>query len=104
MTDPEVQLLCNLRRMTFAQLEHFDPMYPVAGNISADADPDKDGSYDDFSADKRNKPRAPKHYHYSISKYEESTYYCQFLSDKLVQLPSGRNVTVREMTEHLSLK
>ena len=35
MTDPEVQLFRNLRRMTSAQLEHFDPMYPVAGNNAA---------------------------------------------------------------------
>jgi hypothetical protein len=35
MTDPEVQLFRNLRRMTFTQLEHFDPMYPVAGNNAA---------------------------------------------------------------------
>ncbi len=28
MTDPKVQLLRNLRRMAFAQLEHFDLMSP----------------------------------------------------------------------------
>jgi hypothetical protein len=75
----------------------------LPAKIAADADPDEDSLADEFSA-ARNKPRAPKLYHYIIEKYEESTYYCQFLSDKLVHLPSGRNVTVQEMTEHLSLK
>jgi hypothetical protein len=36
--------------MTFSQLELFDPMYPVPGNIDADAHPDEDGSADEFSA------------------------------------------------------
>jgi hypothetical protein len=103
MTDTEVEVFRNLRRMTFSQLELFDPMYPVPGNINADAHPDEDGSADEFSA-KGNKNRTTKRDHYSIGKYEESTYYCQFLSDRLVHLPSGCNVTVREMTEHLSLK
>ena len=62
MTDPEVQVLRNLRRMTFAQLEFFDPMYPIPGYIAADADPDEDGLADECSA-ARNKPRAPKRYH-----------------------------------------
>ena len=41
---------------------------------------------------------------WQVQGHKESTYYCQFLSDKLVRLPSGRNVTVREMTQQLSLK
>jgi hypothetical protein len=103
MTDPEVEEFRNLRQMTFSQLEHFDPMSPGPRNIDADVDPDEENSADEVSF-KRNKGHAPKRYHYRIGKYEESTYYCQFLSDKLVRSPSGRNVTVREMTEHLSLK
>ena len=50
MTDTEVEVFRNLRRMTFSQLELFDPMYPVPGNIDADAHPDEDGSADEFSA------------------------------------------------------
>ena len=101
MTNPKVQQLSNLRLMTFVQLEHFNPMNPISGIIAAaDDDPDEDSLADELSADKRSKPQAPKLHHYGFGKYEESTYYCQFLSDKLIQLPSRSNVTVHEMTEH----
>jgi hypothetical protein len=50
MTDPEVEVFHNLRWLTFSQLELFDLMYPVPGNIDADAHPDEDGSADEFSA------------------------------------------------------
>jgi hypothetical protein len=104
MTDPEVRVLRNLRRMNFAQLEHFDPKDP-GKIIMAENDP-TEGSFvaDELLEGDRYKPRARKRYHYNIGKYEESTYYCQFLSDKLIRLPSGRSATVREMTEQLSLK
>ena len=90
--------------MNFAQLEHFDPKDP-GKIIMADNDP-TEGSFvaDELLEGDRYKPRARKRYHYNIGKYEESTYYCQFLSDKLIRLPSGRSATVREMTEQLSLK
>ncbi len=81
MTDPEVWLLRNLRRMTVSEIKCFDPFAAVTGNISAVGYPEDDGLVCDSSADKRNMPRAPKSYHYKIGKCEESTYYCQFLSD-----------------------
>ncbi len=96
MTDPEVQVFRNLRQMNFAQLEHFDPEDPR--KITADADPTEGNLMADELAGGRYKPRSSKHYHYNIGKYEESTYYCQFLSNKLICLPSGRSATVRKMT------
>ena len=73
MTDPEIRVLRNLRRMNFAQLEHFDPKDP-GEIIMADNDP-TEGSFvaDELLEGDRYKPRARKRYHYNIGKYEEST-------------------------------
>jgi len=67
-------------------------------------DPDGfDYSSDDSLLD-REKLRlcaSPKYY-YTIGDYESSSFYCEFLSDEVVRVPSGRMVSVREITEEMS--
>jgi hypothetical protein len=80
--------------MTVEDLDRFDPTDPLTSN-----DEELDGSPIQI---KLRKVRAANSYVYKIGEYESSTYYRQFLSDKLVRTPGGRRITVRHMTDRIS--
>ena len=68
-------------------------------------DPDDfDCSFDKDSSTIRGKQHfctSPK-YFYTIGDYESSSFFCKFLSDEVVRTPSGRMVSVRNITEETS--
>ena len=84
----------NVRRMTVEDLDRFDPTDPLTSN-----DEELDGSPIQIML---RKVCAANSYVYKIGEYESSTYYRQFLSDKLVRTPGGRRITVRHMTDRIS--
>ena len=60
-------------------------------------------SGEDSATDSENpRLRASPTYHYRLGQYETSSFYREFLSDELVRAPSGRMVSVREMTDQTS--
>jgi hypothetical protein len=103
MYDPVVDAFRSLRRMSANEIAHFNPLRPSPPGGPV-VDPDGfDYSSDDSLLDKE-KPRlctSPKYY-YTIGDYKSSSFYCEFLSDEVVRAPSGRMVSVREITEEMS--
>jgi hypothetical protein len=104
MYDPVVNAFRSLRQMSANEIAHFNPLRPLPPGCFV-VDPDGfDYSSDDSLLDSREKLRfrsSPKYY-YTIGDYESSSFYCEFLSDEVVRAPSGRMVSVREITEEIS--
>ena len=90
----------NLRQMKFDELKRFDPISPMFDEFVGDNA--HDDSSKNCSPKKKRKARAENCYHYKIGKYGSSTYYRQFLSEKLIRTPGGRFISVWKMTEHIS--
>jgi hypothetical protein len=103
MLNPVVETFRNLCRMTANEIAGFDPLHPSPpGGPLVDPDDFDDSSVDSTTG--RRKLRfctAPKFF-YTIGYYKTSTFYREFLLDELVRAPSGRMVSVRDMTEHTS--
>jgi hypothetical protein len=97
MRIPNIFMFRNVRRMTVEDLDRFDPTDPLTSN-----DEEFDGSSIESSQIKQRKVRAANSYFYKIGEYASSTYYRQFLSDKLVRTPSGCRIAVRHMTDQIS--
>ena len=103
--DPVVTAFQSLRRMSSDEIARFDPLRPSPPGVPL-LHPDYYSDYpsDEDSATGREKPRcrASPNYYHRIGQYETSSFYREFLSDELVRSPSGRMVSVREMTDHTS--
>jgi len=104
--DPVLAAFQGLRRMTGDEIARFDPLRPSPLGVPR-SHPDSYSDYpsaEDTSATGREKQRlraSPKYYHRN-GEYETSSFYREFLLDDLVRAPSGRMVSVREMTDHMS--
>jgi hypothetical protein len=92
-----------LRQMSANEIAHFNPLRP-----SPQGGPVVDPDGFDYSSDNslldREKLylRASPKYYYTIGNYESLSFYCKFLSDEVVHVPSGHMVSVREITEEMS--
>jgi hypothetical protein len=104
MYDPVVDAFQSLRQMSADEIAHFNPLRPSPpGGPVVDLD-GFDYSSDNDSLLDREKPclRASPKYLHTIGNYESSCFYCKFLSDEVIRAPSGRMVSVRDITEEMS--
>jgi hypothetical protein len=104
MVDPEIDMFCNLWQMTVDKIERFDPKL---GGIVEEIDGGlvRNNNAKDGHVNRTKKKRTDcieNRCRYKIGKYELSTYYCQFLSDKIICTPLESSCSVRVMTEHIS--
>ncbi len=93
--DLVVESFQNLCRMSANEIACFDPLCPAPL-----VDPnDFDCSFDNSSTirGKQCFSTSPK-YFYTIGDYECSSFYCKFLLDEAVCMPSGHMVSVRKIT------
>ena len=104
MHDPVLDAFRSLRQMSADEIANFNPLRPSPPGGPV-VDPNGfDYSSDDNSVLDTDKPRlraSPKYYH-TIGDYESSSFYCKFLSDEVILAPSGRMVSVRDITDKLS--
>ena len=103
MYDPVVDAFRSLHQMSADEIAHFNPLRPSPPGGPV-VDPDGfDYSSDDSLLDREKlRLRTSPKYYYTIGDYESSSFYCEFLSDEVVRAPSGRMVSVREITEEIS--
>jgi hypothetical protein len=103
MYDPVVNAFWSLRQMSANEIAHFNPLRPSPPGGSVVDPSGFDHSSDDSLLDKEKlRLHASMKYYYTIGDYESSSFYCEFLSDEVVRAPSGRMVSVREITEEMS--
>ncbi len=103
--DPVLAAFLSLRRMTGDEIERFDPLHlspPVAPHLHPDSYSDYPSAKDSATDSENPRLCASPTYHYRIGQHETSSFYREFLSDELVCAPSGRMVSVREMTDQMS--
>jgi hypothetical protein len=103
MYDPVVDAFRSLRQMSADKIAHFNPLHPsLPGGLVVDPDGFDYSSANSLLDKEKLRLRAsPKNY-YTIGNYESSSFYCKFLSDEVVPAPSGRMVSVREITQKMS--
>jgi hypothetical protein len=99
--DPVVDAFRNLCRMTADDISRFNPLRLSSSGVVSN--PFDYSSGEDSLEDKGllRSCAAPKFF-YTIGEYETSSFYREFLSDEAVRAPSGRMVTVRDMTDEVS--
>ena len=103
--DPVVEAFRSLRRMSANEISSFDPLCPsLHGRPFVDPDDSDCSSNDRSTISETQRFRTSPKFFYTIGDYESSTFYCEFLSEVVVRAPSGRMVSVRNMTEEMSLK
>jgi hypothetical protein len=93
MLDPEVILFCNLRKLTFSDLENLNFASSAIEPLDNNPPPTKNKR-------KIHKWRAA---HYRIGEYYSSTYYSKFLSNTVVCVPRKSDSTIRQLTRNISL-
>jgi hypothetical protein len=104
LEDPEITAFRNLRHMTAAQWDTFNP-HSGMFEIPLDGADDIDSTHPTQQLLKKKKRRAHarRSYHYKISQYKTSPYYMNYLSNDIVQIPGTNDDTVRNQTKRLSL-
>jgi len=103
ISDPVVDAFRSLRQMSAHEIAHFNPLRPSPpGGPVVDPDGFDYSSDDRLLEGEKLRLRASPKYHHTIGDYESSSFYCEFLSDEVVRAPSGRMVSVREITEEMS--
>ncbi len=90
--------------MTVDKIERFDPklggiVEEIDGGLARSNDA-KDGRAN--RTKKKRKDCIENRYRYKIGNYESATYFCQFLSDKIIPTPRGSLCSMQVMTEHIS--
>jgi hypothetical protein len=103
MYDRVVNAFRSLRQMSANEIAHFNPLCPSQpGGPVVDPDGFDYSSGDSLLDREKSRLRTSPKYYYTIGNYESLSFYCEFLSDEVVRAPSGRMVSVREITEEIS--
>ena len=103
MYNPVVDAFRSLRQMSANEIAHFNPLRPSPPGGSVVDPSGFDYSSDDSLLDREKlRLNASMKYYSTIGDYESSSFYCEFLSDEVILAPSGRMVSVRDITEELS--
>ena len=102
--DPVVDAFHNLCRMTADDISRFNPLclLSLGGQVVVSNPFDYSSGEDSLEDKGLLRSRAAPKFFYTIGEYETSSFYREFLSDEAVRAPSGRMVTVRDMTDEVS--